>query len=371
MKIGVDGQLISSFRTGMGMVVYNVLKNWKEGKDIEVYLFVTEPLNREDYSFLAKKLINVIVLGKHNYLMWEQLVVPIAVKKYHIDVLWCPYNTAPIVPKCKVVLTIHDMIFMNTSILKTPSLYKKMGVLYRKLVAPIAIRKANVLTTVSHFSRAEIMKFFPNKKATVIWNAVDCTCNANCNEQKEYLLREGIKKKYILGMGSLEYRKNTMKIIRAYDDLPGSLREKYQLVLFGFRNFDKSCEKKYLNKEIERRDVIVLDYVTEKEKQILYLNSSIFVYPSLSEGFGLPILEAFSNNTPVITSCTSSMPEIAGNAALLVNPNKVQDIRDGIVELLINKNLRENLMQRGIERINDFSWEKTSLEYFKVFEKIL
>ncbi len=370
MRIGVDGHIMLNQRTGMGMVSYNVLKYWKKKENVELFVFVPELNDKEEISFFESNSIIVRELGKHNYFTWEQIILPLAVKQDHIDVLWCPYNTAPVFLGCKTVVTIHDMIFMDAPIWKTPSFYKKIGIVYRRLVVPIAARKADAITTVSSFSKSEILKFFPKAKVNVIYNAVekkDCDCYIG---HGDYFEEIGIKKKYILGIGSLEYRKNTLKVIQAYENLPRGVRNDYQLVLFGFRGFSKSYEKQYIKEKSLEEDVIVLEYISEKDKGILYANSSIFLYPSLSEGFGIPILEAFSFEIPVITSCLSSMPEVAENAALYVDPYKKEDIKNAVLEVLNNSAIKEAYVQKGNERIKHFSWEKSADEYRSVFESV-
>ena len=370
MKIGVDGNLISCNKTGMGVVVYNVLKYWKQNNEFEVHLYVTKQLDKETETVFKNNSIIIKVLGEYNYLLWEQVIIPRETKKDSIDVLWCPYNTAPLFPGCKIVLSIHDMIFMNASLRKTPSLYKKMGIIYRRLLVPIVAKRATALVTVSQFSKKELVKYFSDKKINVIYNAVEENEGIDTISGLKRLKDLGVRKEYILAIGSLEYRKNTRRVIEAYENLPINIRKEYQLVLFGFRGYEESYEKKYIDKKFVSGEVIVLGYISDHDKNVLYSQSSFFVYPSLSEGFGLPILEAFSFKTPVITSNVTSMPEVAGDAALYVDPENVQDIQNAMLDLLRGKQLREELVIKGTDRIRCFSWEKSSMEYRKLFMSI-
>lgn len=368
MHIGVDGNLLCGKKTGMGMVVYNVIKFWKASDECRITLFVPDKLDDKFEDKLYKNGIEVKKIAKSNYIKWEQVILPNAAIREKIDVLWCPYNTAPLFIACKCVVTIHDIIYMYASLSSAPTFYKKMGLLYRKICVPFAARKATKIFTVSNFAKNEIAEIFPKQKSKieVIYNSVDYSKeNFNPTMLEDFFKKNHVKKPYILGFGSLEKRKNSLGLIKAFESLPNNIKERYQLVLFGFRGFEGTKDSKYIKKN-NINNIVILDYISEQEKNALYSNSTMFVFPTFSEGFGIPILEAFTNKTPVITSNRTSLPEVAGDAALFVEPDKLEDLRDKIMNLIELPQLRNELIEKGIKQKDKFDWENTSTKIFEM-----
>jgi len=379
MRIGIDGNLLCGKKTGMGTVVYHVLENFaNEYKDVDIILYVPEQLEVSYLKSLERNHIIVIVLKHSNYMIWEQLTLRKQIKKDKIDIFWFPYNTGTIHLNCKFVVTINDVIYMKNPLLAPPTIYKKIGQLYRKIIVPIVARNAQSIITISNYAKNEIISVFPNvgKKTKVIYLSADNSAQNSADSGEDNGVENGTKKlglskwkkikldnkiqnHYILGFGSLEKRKNSLALVKAFAALPQMYSNTFQLVLFGFRGWKKSEEYRYV-KEHRLNNVVFLGYVTEQEKNCLYDNSKMFVFPSLSEGFGIPILEAFVNTTPVITSNTTSLPEVAGDAAVLIDPHNIVDITDAILRLLENESLCHTLKQKGLEQYAKFDWSKTA-----------
>lgn len=371
LRIGIDGGLLCGSRTGMGTVVYNVLPFWKTDENVHITLYLPEPPD----SALAEKLrengIETIILGRHNYFSWEQKVLPKAVKNDGIDVLWCPYNTAPLNVKCRTVLSVHDIIYMSASLGSAHSLYKKLGIIYRRMNVPKAVKKAAQIITVSRFSASEITRTFRSAegKLSVIYHgSPDPEEYQEDNETEEFPVSCGITKPYILGFGSLESRKNSFMLIKVFEDLPDNIKNTYKLVLFGFRGYEGSEQYRYI-KEHNIGNIVVLGYVSEKEKEMLYRKAQMFVFPSLSEGFGIPVLEAFANGTPVITSDTTSLPEVAGDAAILTDPTDADALSRAIIQLAQDSGLCERLSEAGRTRAEKFDWSTAAEQIMSVLLK--
>lgn len=364
LKIGIDGNLLCGKRTGMGTVVYNVLPFWKSDNNCQFILYVPEELEIEYSRKLLENGIIIKVLGSANYFKWEQIALPGAIKKDKVDVLWCPYNTAPVRASCKFVVTINDVIYMTVPIGSAPSLYKKMGIIYRRTIVPIAARNASKIITISEFAKREIESTLKKGKGKtkVVYLGADFSGNYLSDDQKaEFFKENGITSPFILGFGSLEARKNSFSLIQAYEGLPVGIRDKFQLVLFGFRGFEGSEQYQYI-KDHGLKSIVLLGYVSDEEKNTLYKNAEVFVFPSLSEGFGIPVLEAYANGTAVITSNTSSLPEVAGDAALYVNPSKQNDLIDAVSKLLEDEELREELLRKASIQLGKFNWEQTAMQ---------
>lgn len=360
MIIGVDGQLLTGSVTGMGVVLRNILTRISIPDGNKLILYINDDINKE----LKEKLestngIHIKRLPYSNYLMWEQVILPNRVKKDGLDVFWFPNNTSSLRISCKTIVTIHDLIFMEGSIFSPKTIYKKLGKIYRRWNVPQTIDKAYKIITISQYTKDQIVKL--NKKSK---NKIS-VCYNGCEYSDKYLTERQwydfvksneIGANYILAFGSLEQRKNTYRSILAFQKM-SKLRPDLHLVLFGFRGYEKSDEYKYIC-DNNIKNVHFLGYVSEEEKGSLYKHSKCFLFPSLSEGFGIPILEAYYNKTPVVTSDCSSMPEIAGNAAYLVNPNSVDSISNGLLAALTNDN--SDRIKNGVERTKVFDWDKTS-----------
>lgn len=370
MRIGVDGNLLCGKKTGMGIVAASILKNL-ELDDAAITIFVPGNIDTELAEVFRKKNFEIVNCGSANYFKWEQLVLPKVVKKYNIDVLWCPYNTAPLNVSCPTVVTVHDVIYMSLKLKEASSLYKKAGLIYRRTVVPLAIKKAEEIVTISNYAKKDICKCFPltRDKIRIVYNSTDFEVSSlPPTEEQVFFEKHKIEKPYILGFGSLESRKNSMGLIKAYKRLNQKLRDKYQLVLFGFRGYEESKEYAYI-KENEIANIIVLEYVSDEEKNSLYKNSTMFVFPTFSEGFGIPILEAYVNGTPVITSNVTSLPEVAGNAAVLIDPHNTDEICVEIERLLMDKDKRNDLMDKGKRQLDKFDWKKSAKEMYSILKK--
>jgi len=370
MHIAVDGNLLCGKKTGMGIVVYHVLKYWKSTDKHSITVYCPEKLDERYSCLIGRNGIKIRVLGKANYFKWEQIVLPKAVKQDRADVLWCPYNTAPIKCPCKMVVTINDVIYMNSSLKSAPSVYKKIGIIYRKHIVPIAARYARTIISISQYAKQEISYCFPKErhKIKVILLGVDkSSVKFDSDDEKKFFQEHGIRKPYILGFGSLELRKNSLQLIRAYDALPKEITDTYQLILFGFRDYERSEDHLYIKTHDLEKHIKILEYISDEEKATLYSESSMFVFPTLSEGFGIPVLEAFAAQTPVITSNITALPEIAGDAAVLVNPGNMDEISEAIKTLIEKPEKRHELIQAGMHQLNKFSWEDTAK---KIFEEI-
>jgi len=370
VRIGVDGNLLCGKKTGMGIVATSILKNL-EVDDATITIFVPEKLDTELTEIFKEKDFEIVNCGSANYFKWEQLVLPKAVKKYNIDVLWCPYNTAPLNVSCPTVVTVHDVIYMSLKLKEASSLYKKAGLIYRRTVVPLAVKRAKEIVTISNYAKKDICECFPltRDKIRIVYNSTDFEASSlPPTEEQVFFEKHKIEKPYILGFGSLESRKNSMGLIKAYKKLNEELRDKYQLVLFGFRGYEESKEYAYI-KENEITNIIVLEYVSDEEKNSLYKNSTMFVFPTFSEGFGIPILEAYINGTPVITSNVTSLPEVAGNGAVLIDSYSIDEISTEMEKLLIDEKKRKDLIDRGRAQLDKFDWKKSAKEMYSILKK--
>jgi len=372
--IAVDGNWMCGKRTGMGTVAYNVVKQWRTTKDIRVVLYLPEELDEEYADTIRQHGIETKILGKANYIKWEQFLLPRALREDGVDVLWSPYNTAPLMVNARRVITINDVIYMTTPWQDVPTLYKKAGMLYRRIVVPKAAKKADKIITISHYAKQELCRLFPyvEDKIDVIYDSANKNTTAlSAREQEVFFNQHGIRKTYILAFGSLEKRKNTLRVIKAYEQLPEEIKKSHQLILFGFRGYAGSEVERYLQVNGRNLDIKILGFVSEKEKNTLYQQCDFFVFPSLSEGFGIPVLEAYANQAAVITSNTTSLPEVAGDAAVLVNPESIESICSAMLYVL-HWNDKEKLqhLKEANKQLTKFDWQKTADKLWQVMSSV-
>ena len=239
---------------------------------------------------------------------------------------------------------------------------QKTGAPVPALYRTVCGKKSKKIFTDSEFAKQEILSYFPKaaSKTDIAYLAADADLIPLENLAAENFLKvHGIKKPFVLGLGSLESRKNSLGLIKAYTAMPEYLRDGYQLVLFGFRGYAESPDKRFIEEE-HLTNIVILGYISNAEKTTLYRESSLFVFPTFAEGFGVPPVEAMECGAPVITSNVTSMPEVCGDAALYVDPDDDSTITEKMVQILQDTQLRNEMIARGLEQCKKFSWEKTA-----------
>ena len=288
--------------------------------------------------------------------LWTHFILPF--KKG--DVLFCPANVAPIfVPKNKkLVLTLHDVAFETY-----PNSFSIFFRLYYKFIIPINIKRADKIITVSKSSKCEIEKYYPfaKEKIEVIYLGVEQSFK-RLNIQK---------KKQILYVGSMNERKNFSSVLKVYTLLDNN---DYTLVMVGrfASNFALDDATKVLIDTAESNPLIEFKSdVCNNELVKIYNESMLFIFPSFYEGFGLPVLEAMACGTPVVCSDVTSLPEVGGDAVVYCDPNNVNDIVEKMEMVLSDKKLQQDMIEKGLKRAKQFTWEKAAQEHMKVFEEVL
>ncbi|TAJ13938.1 glycosyltransferase family 1 protein [Marinilabiliaceae bacterium JC017] len=377
MKIAIEGQrLFRKNKHGMDFVALQLIRNLQKIDQENEYFVFVKP--GEDVCLEDTANFHIVPLSGATYPYWEQVVLPAAVKKYQCDLLHCTSNTAPLKVCVPLVVTIHDIIYLESlnHFRKRASWYQRMGNIYRRWNVPFILQRAQYVITVSGFEKATIAGRFPEYagKIRAIYNGVSDQFKRI--KDNEYL--EEVKQKYqlpnnfIFHLGNTDPKKNTLNVFRAYDLYrKSSASDPMPLVLL---DYDRSR----LKKELERLGLSHLSdsiklcgYVPNDELPAIYNLCNLFLYPSLRESFGLPILEAMKCGTPTITSNTSSMPEIAGDAAILVDPFSPEEIALGIEKVLSSKGKRMVLREKGWKRTAAFSWEKMAGEVLDLYGMVL
>ncbi|MFZ4724284.1 MAG: glycosyltransferase family 4 protein [Paludibacter sp.] len=376
MKIGIEGQrLYRKKKHGMDMVALELIKNLQLIDTINDYVIFVKP-DCDNNCIPSASNFKIIELGKGKYHpIWEQILLPMAAKREGCDILHCTSNTSPIFCKIPIITVIHDIIYLETiSIFKKGgTLYQKFGNMYRRFIVPIVARKSKRIVTVSIFEREKIRNFMGlSDNLVAIYNGV--SEHFNIITDKEQL--GNVKQKYnlpdnfLIFIGNTDPKKNTENVLKAYADFKAHTKTKYKLVIIDFDERELTKLLKDIGFPEIRNEIVNIGYVPNIELPAIINQSKVFLYPSLRESFGIPILEAMACGVPVITSNTSSMPEIAGDAAVIVNPNNPDEIRDAIIHVLNDDNYSNILIEKGLVRTKMFSWKVMAEKYLELYKQV-
>ena len=370
MRIGIEAQRI--FRTNKHGMDYVVLEEIKELQKSDVrneyFVFVAPG---EDRCLKDSKNVHIIEIGNNFYPLWEQFSLPRAVNQLNLDMLHCTSNTAPIRCKVPLILTLHDIIFLEPRDKSNKSFYQDMGWRYRRFVVPRILKKCKRIITVSDFEYNNIITKLqiPEEKMVMIYNGYNKWFRPV--EDTELIYQQYIEEPgYFFFLGNTDPKKNTERTLIAYSKYLEMSDVKRKLLM-------ADLDKEYLEDIIERnhidniRDYIVMPgYIKNADLPYIYNNAFAFLYTSLRESFGIPLLEAMACGTPVITSNTSSMPEIGGSEVIMVNPLNVSEITEKMLLLEKDKALYQKQKDIGIIRAQQFSWEYTAEQLLTVYEDV-
>ena len=379
MKIGIEGQrLFRKKKHGMDMVALELIRNLQEIDHENEYVIFVKP--DSDYKVLQQTPnFKIVQLKSGFYPFWEQISLPKAARKAGCEILHCTSNTAPVNTQIPLVVTLHDIIYMESSYLRilqgSGTLYQKIGNIYRRLVVPRILKTSRKIITVSHFEKNRIAQFFGisgDNRLTAVYNGV----SEHFKPITDQIELDRVKTKYNLPehffffLGNTDPKKNTKGALKAFSEFLKISKSDIQLVML---DYDKGELEKLLE-EIDDKTliyrIVLTGYVVNTDLPAIYRLSEIFLYPSLRESFGIPMLEAMACGVPVIPSNTSSMPEIAGDAALIIDPFKPEEITAAMIRLINDKDLRTHLILRGYEQAARFSWRSMAQNVLEIYREI-
>lgn len=370
MKIGIDIRALNSIRTGIGRYLETLLPVLlRHDKDMQYILFynsLTGPTPTYNYTEGKSSLVRTYIPNRILNVLWAYTAFP----KFEnltgkIDIFYSPNFQIPPLKKSRSVLTIHDIVFYHSPELAMPSAVRH----YKRRIKFYADR-ANIIVADSNATANDIVYHLGISRDNISVIYPGTIPLPHVTEPKGLEIKNKLRlpEKYILFVGCIEPRKNIARVFRAYGK--SGLWKEISLILAGPTGW-RFDELERVWNDLECKDKIIkLDYVTEKELTVLYENALFFIFPSLFEGFGLPILEAMSAGCPVLTSNVSAMPEAAGDCALFVDPLNEDAIEEGMSRLYHDGNLRQELSRKGKARASLFTWEKTAGELIEVFNSL-
>lgn len=378
MKIGIDIRNIGKKRTGDEVVFFNLVKNLATIDNKNNYQLFTDITDTEILTDIKNRLgigsknnFEIIPLKTANRFTWNFWTLPKHLRQNPADIYLTQYITPWFVPKkIKIATVVHDISFnFYAKYIKFSDLF------FLKLLIPVSLRRADKIIAVSRFTRDEIIKYYKIAQEKVEWiqNAVaesfleEITADKSEPIRKKYNLPE----KFILYVGTLQPRKNLPLLINAYakikEKIPG-----IKLVLAGNKsghNFDTRINEAIRTNSLEG-EVLLPGFIGEDDKPQVFKLAKIFCFPSLYEGFGIPILEAMSQGIPTVVSDIPAHREVAGDAALYFDAGTLDDFSEKMYNALIDENLRRKLSNSGLERVRIFSWRKTAEKILEIFETL-
>jgi glycosyltransferase involved in cell wall biosynthesis len=373
MHIGIDAHAIGARQGGNETYIGNLIKSLAEvdgDNRYTLYLANADAAARWRAGFTKQyPNFDVRLLPPPTPLVRVPVALELELRLRPVDVLHVQF-TAPLFCPVPVIATIHDLAFEHM-----PETFTRRGSLQLKLTVRWTAKRAARIATVSEYSRQDLIKTYklPPEKVVVTHNGIGPLFSADpasTGELAELRRRFGIERDFILAVGSLQPRKNLVRLIRAY----AHLRSRndgfdHQLVIVGRKLWLANEIFAEVKRQEWARDVILTGYVSDEDLPAFYRAAYAFVYPSLFEGFGIPPLEAMACGTPVVTSNTSSLPEVVGDAALLIDPYDERDLANALLKIVYDEKLRAVLRERGLVQSKKFTWRNAAEKTLQLYRE--
>lgn len=370
LRIGIEVQRIfREKKHGMEVVALELIREiQKIDQHNEYILYARKDVDEKCLSETAN--FKIKSLPASSYFTWEQFTLPAEVKKDNLDFLHSTCNTSALRLSVPMMLTLHDIIYLEKTDFKGTA-YQNFGNLYRRFVVPKIVDKSKLIITVSNFEKNVILNKLnlPEQKVKVIYNAVSPKFNTNYASERLTEFREAhqLPLDFILFLGNTAPKKNTLNVIKAYAAYKAEVPDGLPMVIL---DYDKNLVFELLAKLGQQhleKDFLFPGYIASEEMPLLYNISRLFLYPSLRESFGLPLLEAMACGVPVITANTSSMPEVAADAALFVDPLDYHQIKDQMITILNDSELAFQLKEKGLKRASEFTWKAAATQLLALY----
>jgi len=367
MKVGVMTRALRAPVTGIGRYTQNLLDHLGGALDGDSLVLFRMRGQNGTGDLRAENVVAAIPSGHElPRLFWEQVFVPYDVKRLGLDVYHSPNHVLPLAAGCRTVVTVHDLAFLDRR------LFNMRRYLYLNMLTRPSIRKASRIICISQYTKRELEARFPftRGKTRLVYQGLDARFESPPPPKavERFKAREGLRR-YVLFMGAIEPRKNVARLIKAFGRAVHEAEIPHELVICGpagWRNDDVRAA--WLASPVRDR-IRFASYVPDQDVPLWYAGADVLAYPSLSEGFGLPALEAMACGTPVVTSDCSALPEVVGDAAVTVRPRSVRSITGGLLRLLTNPVLAEELSRRGLERSHRFDWNTAAAQTVAVYRE--
>lgn len=362
MKLVIDLRMInvSGIGTYLKNIVPAVIKTYKDT------ILLGDIQELREFTWATD--VKIIEFTENIYSVKEQLLFPTIIPR--CDVFWCPHFNVPIFPikATNIITTIYDVNHLS-SINKSSWLKKQ----YAKLLYINATKRSKIIITISEFSKRELVQHTKvnEQKIALIYCGVDKEKFIKKNQSRSYLK---LPEKYILFVGNIKPHKNLITLLKAYASLKKEMQNEYKIVIVGKKEGFITKENKIFS-FIENQNLInnihFTGYIPDDQVPYVYTNAALFVFPSLYEGFGLPLLEAMCAETPVISSDAASLKEVGANAVEYFSPLDYEVLTQKIEKIITNPELQNDLIKKGLKQVDNFTWQESANKHCALFNNHL
>jgi glycosyltransferase involved in cell wall biosynthesis len=367
MRVGYNAMLLGNYFSGVEVTISTLGENLSYGLANDLHIFLNEHI-QEDFSFpnTTCHTVKLPCRCRTPRILWEHLVLPKKVKKLKCDILHCPGYIAPYNVSCPTVVTVHDIIALTR-----PELCKLSNHLYYRMMLGRSVKQASQIIVPSNFVKKGLVKLFdinPEKINVIpfapaeVFEKVD-----DADLLKQVRETYNLPEKFILFLANHEPKKNVAGVIKAFAEFRKMVKG-YKLVLAGRAAWGPKSRKLIYDLAIEK-DIIHPGYIPIADLLALYSLADIFLFPSLDEGFGIPILEAMACGVPVVCSDRGALPETAAGAAVSVPPLDTKGIAEALANFATDSSKRKDFIKKGFKRVSELSWEKTTNATLDVYKK--
>jgi glycosyltransferase involved in cell wall biosynthesis len=364
VRIAIDARKLHDF--GIGTYIRNLLKHLAILDQETEYVLLCKPQDVKAVERLGRN-FRAVAEPSRPYSLAEQVMLPARLLTQNISLLHEPHYVLPPLVPCRAVVTIHDCIHL----MFPQYLPNRLAYGYARANLWAATKRAERILTVSETSKADILRYcdVPAERIIVVYNAIDDRFATPPEPEAVERVRERyqLDGPFALYVGNIKPHKNLERLIDAFDLVRRGGFERLELLIIGDQISKYPRLRRAVDKHKLHKHVRFLGFVADDTLAALYRLATVFVFPSLYEGFGLPPLEAMASGTPVVTSNRSSLPEVVGDAAVLVDPYSAASIAEGIQKVLSDAELRRTLTQRGLARAMQFSWESSVRRIHEVY----
>jgi glycosyltransferase involved in cell wall biosynthesis len=368
VRIAIDARKLRDY--GIGTYIRNLLRHLARLDSTTEFVALCRP---EDCAFASELGENFRAVPERAgaYSFREQISVPLDLRRERADLFHAPHYVLPPLTPCRSVVTIHDCIH-----LRFPQyLPSRLGYAYARSSLWVAAHRAARVLTVSEASKRDILQYFqvPESKVTVIPNAIDERFSEEPPADEVMRVRERyqLNDPFILYAGNIKPHKNLERLIEAFHIIRQGELEHVKLLIIGDEISKYAALRRTVHRYKLHKHVRFFGFVPDATLAILYRLARVFVFPSLYEGFGLPPLEAMASGTPVITSNVSSLPEVVGDAAMLIDPYEPDAIAGAMRRVMLDDRLRDDMRERGLARAREFSWARSIRRVREIYDEVL
>ncbi len=362
MRIAIDARMI--LHSGIGTYTRNLITNIPDIDKSNTYILLGK--NEELSKYAQKPNVSITEFHSPIYSISEQAIEPL--KLWNIEFLHCPHYNIPVIYEGEMIVTVHDLIHL----IFPQFLKHKAAYFYAKSLFKLIAIRAKKIIAVSENTKADIVNYLGIKedKVVVIYNGVSEIFKKDASREECEKLRDklNLHARYILNVSNMKKHKNIETLIKAYSKLRKRGIEQKLLLVGGKKERIRELQV-YAEQFNVSEDVICIQNIDFEDLPDLYQICDVFVFPSLYEGFGLPLVEAMASRVPVVTSNVSSIPEVVGNAGITIEPSDADSLAEAIEKVISDSNMRENMIKMGIKQIEKFNWENTTRKTLDVYKR--